>query len=535
MFLVFEAIFYKQRFLLQIMKKEIVLIGFLLILLAEIVFASEVFDVGLKVEEHSNEGFLQNTKEFLFGWLVEDVFMEGKGIDYGVKLECSEKCGICEKCVSLEEYFEIYDVEEGAMTEKMDFSNLKNTFGLLNTLSRGVQDLAFEFIGQKFEGLLFIAGTPQMLFGQMRGNPLKGTGAEEPISEETILVPLGEFPSKNPSRIRMIIPNIQNPTCIPDAECEREKKICPEYSNKKRVDLYCNPQKYPDKYICWTDKEGLCQSNNFVIDSINGIDSGSALKECCQWAWKLEHEKCKQETDLSIQEFGKQNFQGGNYNGQRLTGHININFQNKGNPSSNSVHSGWNNEITFTGSRDEIANDLIPGDIASFIINKGFVNEAPPWLYKGLSYTFASDGADGKKCEYFKELVKIKDKINLKETLGEWNPAEIDSESSLTGYALIEFLMSKGSRYYEKDIYYQKFMLYTVFDAFKQKESGDRTWHSWENALLKDPTNTYNIKSIEDAERQLKDWINSQLGPNGEIDTEGVINPCTCILREEVK
>src|SRR3989344_980095 len=258
MFLVFEAIFYKQRFLLQIMKKEIVLIGFLLILLAEIVFASEVFDVGLKVEEHSNEGFLQNTKEFLFGWLVEEVFMEGKGIDYGVKLECSEKCGICEKCVSLEEYFEIYDVEEGAMTEKMDFSNLKNTFGLLNTLSRGVQDLAFEFIGQKFEGLLFIAGTPQMLFGQMRGNPLKGTGAEEPISEETILVPLGEFPSKNPSRIRMIIPNIQNPTCIPDAECEREKKICPEYSNKKRVDLYCNPQKYPDKYICWTDKEGLC-------------------------------------------------------------------------------------------------------------------------------------------------------------------------------------------------------------------------------------------------------------------------------------
>jgi len=80
MFLVFEAIFYKQRFLLQIMKKEIVLIGFLLILLAEIVFASEVFDVGLKVEEHSNEGFLQNTKEFLFGWLVEDAAKRAFGV-----------------------------------------------------------------------------------------------------------------------------------------------------------------------------------------------------------------------------------------------------------------------------------------------------------------------------------------------------------------------------------------------------------------------------------------------------------------------
>jgi len=121
------------------MKKEIMLIGFLLVLLLiGGVVATEVFDVGLKVEDKEDEGFLQNTQEFLFRWLVE-----------GDDINSEEKSENSESQVNVKENF-----EEDIMGERIGFENVKKTFELLNLLSGNVQDLALEFVGWKF-GVLY--------------------------------------------------------------------------------------------------------------------------------------------------------------------------------------------------------------------------------------------------------------------------------------------------------------------------------------------------------------------------------------------
>lgn len=488
--------------------------------------------------------------------------LEKGGCNYETEIE---ECGLCETCtkVDISKYLDDIKKLEEISTEKPDLSDISKVMWAIREVSKPVTGIVAEIVlGDVGDVMLGIGGLGiiDVLFGQIGILPppdkIKGVGEfhiEIPFWISSWLDSWGRT-----ERIPSIIAH-----CMSDEQCEHEKRICPEYSNNKLVDSKCNPQKNPEKYGCTYKGPGMCKTKNFIIEGFPGWSEQDALRHCCSWARRLEHEKCKQEADLYVREIGKTVFLGGNYDGKVLPTRVTFNFWNVEKPTSLTRYVGnlfGENyyEMVYTGTPDQVEHDLIAGEIAYTINRNAFNKEVPPWLYKGLSYTFMRPGKDGQKCKYFKELANIKNQITLdklKKVLGKENPGAIDHTDSLIGAAFIEFLMSRGPRFAEKNMYYAEFFWEFIFYGYEYKTKGYRTWHTWEWAMKAPPPRkrgepwtmedieqgSYNIQSIEQAHAEFIEWLNNKIGPNGEVEygpgmlesDKTWVNPCTCVTREE--
>jgi len=319
------------------------------------------------------------------------------------------------------------------------------------------------------------------------------------------------------------------PRCLSQEECEREKNMCSEYSNKEKVKAYCGNQMSPI-YSCTYDK-GICKTPNFVIRDIQGVPPLQAKQECCDWAKRFEFEKCKNEVDIGINAFAKKYLKGGDYGGRTLNGEVIINIQNKMNGASGSSiskHSRDKNTIILTGTAEEISQELLPGEAANFVLTKAF-NKAdwtPPWVSQGLKEVLSESRCG--KCDSFKKLAEMKDSIDLKDILSEENAGRISESQSIVGYGFLEFLMSKDDKYVEKNVGYQRLILQFLFQGYENKNpwgGGLRTYHVWEDAM-RDKEYSYGFDNIEVAEAEFKKWIE---------DSMSGINPCNCLTRGEVE
>ncbi len=444
-------------------------------------------------------------------------------------------CGICEICGIVDYSGYIDDIEdaEGLTTEKPGLAGVREIMWVVNEASKLLTSIIAEYFFSDL-GILYKLGNfgiAQALFGQIglpNPNELKKLGDIEVPAPPIYFEPQRSFPTISSEGL----------TCIPDAECEKEKKICKEYVYDEAVDSFCKDYQNPENIEC-IRKSSVCDTKYFSIKkfTINGVKN-SDFDECCEYARQLELKRCEHMVNIfynpktkALDSLLKSDSKADVYISVRNDD------ESKGDTKNGRILS-----MTLEGSKEEIFNSVIPGEIMSSIWWMTYNYPITPWIDEGMSMSVADKN---KKCKNFEKVVdawKQGQLYNLDALFGTGHrknillmPGQLDFDLlDAESWLFTEFLLQKDSRNFKERNWRLRKLFYNfMLEGKNNLVGGYNPVNAWKNALIKYYGFRYDEQGSLNIEKEWHDWIKAQLSPNGEIYAEGVINPCICLTREE--